>query len=989
MTEPKLVSPLLDGFVMGNAMNEHDGISCHPAIKENTDEKYIVKIISIPASQVQMDALLLTGAYRDPADAMDYFKSVADGIIQEAEILQKLSKLEGFLSYDGWQIVPKEDGRLGSHIYLLGSYRRSLERHMRRSTMTHLEAVNLGLDLCQALAICRRAGYLYLDLKPSNVFISKNKEYRIGDLGFVPLDALKYTSHPGKYFSAYSAPEGKDALNTVHTTADTYSVGMILYQVFNDGQLPVVDPSKPMLPPVNADYEISAIIMKAISPDPDSRWASPMEMGQALVGYMQRNSVNNTPLTPKAELVTDPEAPMLVREEAEQTKKLPNLRNITKTAPAPEKTAEPIVQEHSPTTIIPVQEIASQTEVLKEDNPAPSRSSVAVLEPTPSAELPQEPDPEPNREDAIAAEISSLFTDDTNPIEPEPLNVDIPSPVAPAPVYEEEDDGFSLEGILDEDILTDEDLMDEGFIEDVPDLMPPPKKEHPILKKISTALIVLVVLAALAAAVFWGYQTLYLQEIHGLEVISTLDQVTVKLDTRIDDSLLTVTCTDTYGNSMEQPVANGQATFTQLLPNSQYKIQVEIAGFRKVTGKTTDVFNTAAQTNIVSFTAIAGPEDGSVLLNLVVDGTDQDSWDMTYSASGEETQELTFVGHSVTIKGLAVGKTYTFTLKNPEGVVLTGQSSVDFTSTALVMAENLRIVSCSNGNLTARWDVPQNAQVDSWTVRCYNDADYEQVQENVIGTEATFTDVDTTRAYTVEVIASGMTQPIRTNITTNPITITAFTVSEETPGELEISWRHEGKEPVGGWLLMYRTDDSEKANVVKCDKAGATISPKVPNTTYHFEIQAADSTSIFSNFQEFKSATPDKFECQGASSEKITPKLLKTPEDKDWTFESINNDAFTDSFAAGDPISVVLQSSVRFYLEDEEIDALYVIRNSNGSVISDLVTEETLSWKDLWYDGSTQYGELDLPVAPAEAGSYTLEIYFNHNFLTTASFTIQ
>ena len=38
MSEYKLVSPLLDGFVMGNPMSTHDGISCHPALKENTDD---------------------------------------------------------------------------------------------------------------------------------------------------------------------------------------------------------------------------------------------------------------------------------------------------------------------------------------------------------------------------------------------------------------------------------------------------------------------------------------------------------------------------------------------------------------------------------------------------------------------------------------------------------------------------------------------------------------------------------------------------------------------------------------------------------------------------------------------------------------------------------------------------------------------------------------------------------------------------------------
>ena len=112
MTEPELISPLLDGFAVGSPMCEHDGVSCCPAIKENSEEKYIVKIISVPASQARMDALLLAGAYKDPAGAMDYFKEVADDVEREAEFLQKLSKLEGFLPYDAWQTVPINRKRL-------------------------------------------------------------------------------------------------------------------------------------------------------------------------------------------------------------------------------------------------------------------------------------------------------------------------------------------------------------------------------------------------------------------------------------------------------------------------------------------------------------------------------------------------------------------------------------------------------------------------------------------------------------------------------------------------------------------------------------------------------------------------------------------------------------------------------------------------------------------------------------------------------------
>ena len=189
MSEQKLVSPLLDGFTLGNAMSDHDGVRCYPAVKENSDEKYIIKVISVPASQVQLDALLLTGAYKDPADAMDYFKDVAEDIQREAQLLKTLSKLDGFLCYEDLQIVPMENGKLGYEIYLLSSYKRSLERYMRRHLMTHLEAVNLGLDLCQALAICRRSGNLYVDVKPTNIFISKGKEYRIGDKKAVYMSA--------------------------------------------------------------------------------------------------------------------------------------------------------------------------------------------------------------------------------------------------------------------------------------------------------------------------------------------------------------------------------------------------------------------------------------------------------------------------------------------------------------------------------------------------------------------------------------------------------------------------------------------------------------------------------------------------------------------------------------------------------------------------------------------------------------------------------
>ena len=56
MSEPKIISPLLDGFKLGAPIRDQNGIVCRPAIKENSNKKFIVKTISVPANQAQLDA---------------------------------------------------------------------------------------------------------------------------------------------------------------------------------------------------------------------------------------------------------------------------------------------------------------------------------------------------------------------------------------------------------------------------------------------------------------------------------------------------------------------------------------------------------------------------------------------------------------------------------------------------------------------------------------------------------------------------------------------------------------------------------------------------------------------------------------------------------------------------------------------------------------------------------------------------------------------
>ena len=176
--------------------------------------------------------------------------------------------------------------------------------------------------------------------------------------------------------------------------------------------------------------------------------------------------------------------------------------------------------------------------------------------------------------------------------------------------------------------------------------------------------------------------------------------------------------------------------------------------------------------------------------------------------------------------------------------------------------------------------------------------------------------------------------------------------------------------------------------MVKCDEPTAVITPRVPSAAYHFTIQAADSTSIFNNIHSYTCPAAEVFTFQGLSADKITAHLLKTPEEEGWTVDSVGEDAFSDSFQAGDSISVALKANDDFYLPEEDIEVMYVIRDGSGNVLSKYVSKETRNWKDIWYEADYHNGELTIPEVPEEAGDYSVSIYFNNLAVTATNFTL-
>lgn len=977
MSEPKLISPLLDGFVIGSPMSSRNGVCCCPAMQENSDKKYIVKIISVPASQVQLDALLLTKAYKDPADALEYFKSQADEITEEAEFLNKLAKLEGFLSYEGWQIVPMKQSELGYDVYLLSTYRRSLTKYMRRKRITHLEAVNLGLDLCAALSVCRRSGRICTDLKPGNIFVSQEKEFRIGDLGFVPLNALRYMNVPDRSVSPYLPPEARDLLGTLNDTADTYALGMILYQIYNGGTLPdpPEDPEKPFEKPMYADDDMARILLKACAPKPEDRWKDPIEMGQALVGYMQRCTVNDTPIAPEP-----PQTPV-----EEEIPAKPPSQDVSGQEDASTTTTEETTD--FSLTPLPEQKDDHRSAETWEIIPENGADEASVQDAAPP------PDSESEDLSDIAAPAEAATSEE--PVIPPTLPDSPPPESAPQEPEPDSEDDFSRELDAVNQLLGTPDFPKSALPETVKPapVKTPPKPEKVPKEKRSGGrgvLITLLLLFLLAAIAFGGYafyRYYYLLPIDSMAVAGSQKHITVTVQSSADLSALEVTCTDIYGKVMRSALENGEAVFEDLSPDSLYKIQLETSGLHKLSGETSQIFTTDPITEIVDVTAITGSEDGSLVLSLTVKGKDPEEWVVACYTDGEETTYQNFTGHSVTVKGLTIGKTYSFAFSASDDTQLAGNLTADFIASAVIAAKDLTVTAHTGTTLSVHWESPVDPS-PAWTVRCYGSG-YDEYQE-VTGTDATFTGIDASSAYTIEVTAEGMTHSERLNVTANPVNITEFQVTEDTDtGSLQVQWTYDGAVPQSGWTLTYSIDGTEVSEPIQCETSSAEISPIIPEATYSFTVTSPDEISVFNNTETYTSAKAKVFSGHALTGYRISARTLATPEEDGWTQSSVSSKAYTSSFTLGQSISLVLQASVNFYLHQEDVQIMYVIRDGEGHVMPEFLGQETRNWHDLWGNGDFHFCELNLPHVPDTAGSYTVEIYFDGQSAAKASFTVE
>lgn len=1002
MQEPNPISPMLDNFAMGGSISDHDGVACFPAMENGTDGKFIVKVVSLPASPEKLDALLISGAYSSKDAALAYFKELADGIVKEAETISSLSKMEGYLPFRDYQCIPREDGT-GYEVHLLSAYRRTLAKQFSRKPLTQLEAVNLGLDLCAALALSRHAGYLYVGLKPNNIYLADDNSFKIGDLGFMPLSSLQYASLPDRYRSQYTAPEIADAFSALNATMDVYAAGLILYQVYNSGMLPFDGASAPaeaFPAPAYADYEMSGIILKACAPTPEERWASPVEMGQALVAYMQRNDVNDTPIIPspgsESEVQTEESSPEELGTESPAQTDSDLTENLQELA----EESEDVISEEDGSQVV-AEELAAEEQAVEpiaeeqaeepEVNPeaASSDEEASGLSSEIDETLPTEADLDISYNE-LSDEVSSMLSQAdelvSHPVPepavaPDPIEVQIPEPdTKPEAVDIGEMDTADINEIVNS-VANIEAQNDVQNNEKSANDKNTKKSGH----WLRNSLIVLGSLAAIAGLMLF-YRFYYLLPVEGVSLEGKEDTLIVHVKSSIDDSMLTVVCTDTYGTKLSAPVVEGKASFTDLVSDTGYTVSVEVSGFHKLTGSTSAAYSTPVQSKIVQFSAITGAENGSVILGFTVEGPDSEQWTVTYSAEGEEEKILTFPSHTVTITGLTVGKEYTFRLMPEEELFVSGEAEVKHVAKNLIYPKDVKITALDEDSLTASWSAPKDVNVDSWTVRCFNTEIY---NETIVTkeTSAVFEGLDPKLSYTVEVTAEGMSVAERAYISEGAIILNNVKTELTAGSDLVITWDTEEAIPENGWTLDYISDHSNQQQTVICKENKAVISPVVPGEHYKLHMKDVDGRMVMGIPGGYDVPDAEVFSCtyEGATvkAEDITFKMCRQPNRENWTRRNLKSSDYRTTFKPGQKAGFLAKIETAYGQSDDPITVLFVTRNSEGMIVNaDTFTD---TWKHIWMK---HYAEFNVPNMPEVNGDYTMNIYFNGDSVAEVNFKI-
>lgn len=260
-------------------------------------ERAALKVITIPENPADIEDLRVEGY--DDESITTRFQGYLEDIVKEYSTMAKLKGHPNVVYCDDVKYIQHDDG-IGWDIYIKMELLTPLVKTLGK-TVSEDEVINIGIDMCNALALCKEQNIVHRDIKPQNIFVSKDSVYKLGDFG-IAKTAERTTSGTKTGTYKYMAPEVYKS-QPYGAAVDQYSLGMVLYWLLNERRTPFLPlPSavkattvtmedaarkrrfdgEQIPSPAHGSKQLQAIVLKACAYDPKQRYSSATEMLNAL-----------------------------------------------------------------------------------------------------------------------------------------------------------------------------------------------------------------------------------------------------------------------------------------------------------------------------------------------------------------------------------------------------------------------------------------------------------------------------------------------------------------------------------------------------------------------------------------------------------------------------------------------------------------------------------------------------------------------------------
>ncbi len=154
----------------------------------------------------------------------------------------------------------------------------------RDGTLSPERVVQIGVEMCQAIAVAWEQDVVHRDVKPSNILLTDDGQAKLTDFGVAQIGQMSQRTqsdshHPGT--PAYMSPEQERAYGYLDERSDLYALGLVLYEAltgksYKRERVPVRRLA------AGVPKGLAEVVMHALAHDPADRYQRAAEFETAL-----------------------------------------------------------------------------------------------------------------------------------------------------------------------------------------------------------------------------------------------------------------------------------------------------------------------------------------------------------------------------------------------------------------------------------------------------------------------------------------------------------------------------------------------------------------------------------------------------------------------------------------------------------------------------------------------------------------------------------